>query len=540
MKTILLVDDEPKVRQHIRTAFPWAEWGFRVCGEAANGEEALRQCERLAPDIALIDITMPVMDGLALLERLGAALPHIRCIMLTAHQDFHYAQQAMQLGAMGYLLKTPLEPEELRRVLERAGSDVDKERSAQQSRLARQQLLRSYHYPMRQTFFEQLLTGLHATEAEIVRQAEAIGVRLPFESYTLLLCQMDELIGECAKYPDKDRPLVEYSSLELVREALAEAEPERFELFPIAYGQFVALLDNGRLPQAASRNRVVHAMHRMAEPLRKYMGIRLKALVSAPYAQIAQTRVVYAKTRARLAALFYAGGPAPAFAEELPPPGPLPPAEWDRLAAGWSALWPEGAQAASAAWLADAAATLGRWQPEPEALLAWLDALGAQAEAALRQQHGTGGDAPPPWPGCRGRMNLAATLAAVGGWVDACARLKAAAVEVRPEIAACLKFIREHLHEELTVEAIARQAQLSPSYVSHLFKKEVGCTVNDYVLDKRIELAKTCLVSGKYLNYELIEKIGFRSYSYFCNVFKKSTGMTPNEYKRAHKSSVSL
>ncbi|WP_165452613.1 response regulator transcription factor [Paenibacillus thalictri] len=544
MRTILLVDDEPKVRRHLRTGLPWQQWGYRITGEASNGKEALQQCGLSAPDIVMIDVTMPVMDGLELLGELSRKYPNTRSIILTAHQDFHYAKQAMQLGAVGYLLKTPLDAEEVRSVLERAGKDVDKERSAQQSQLARQQLLKSYHYPVRQKYFEQLLTGLYATEDEIIRQADVIGIHLPFGSYTLLLCQMDELIAEGARYPDKDRPLVEFSTLELVREALDESAIGRYELFPIAYGQFIILCDAGRTPAAEIRSGIIQLARVMAEPLRKFMNIQLTVLAGDSYMHIKQTRSVFAAVRSKLPALFYVSRQCPAFTSELPALGTMPKEEWNRLAALWKEQATEGGPHHVTAWLQTAEKTLRLHQPHPEQVLAWLNTLVSNAAAAwqgtnsfARTPDASDNETSPIPAGC---LQLEKTLLAVARWSDVWTKRLASSVEVRPEIAACLKFIREHLHEDLSVDAVAQQAQLSPSYLSHLFKKEVGATVNDYILEKRIEQAKVYLTSGQYLNYELIEKIGFRSYSYFCNVFKKSTGMTPNEYKRTHKPSISL
>lgn len=363
---------------------------------------------------------------------------------------------------------------------------------------------------------------------------------------------MEELIAADARYPDKDRPLVEFSTLELVREALDEAAGGRYELFPIAYGQFVILFEGGRASAAESRGEVVRLAAVMAEPLRKYMNIRLTVLAGEPYAQTRQTRAVFAATRGRLPALFYLSRRCPAFIGELPDLGVMPREEWDRLARLWRERVTEGAPPDVAAWLPAAEKALRLHKPPPEQVLAWLSSLVSGAESAWLRADRTaeapgsgagapgadGGGAPALFPA--GSPHLERLLHTLARWGEAWVRRLAASVEVRPEIAACLKFIREHLHEELSVDIVAQQAQLSPSYLSHLFKKEVGATVSDYILEKRIEQAKAHLVSGQYLNYELIEKIGFRSYSYFCNVFKKSTGMTPNEYKRTHKPSISL
>lgn len=69
MKKILLVDDEPLALKHIRHTYPWKEWGYEIVGEAGNGEEALGMIAEPQPHIALVDITMPVMDGRVCLRK---------------------------------------------------------------------------------------------------------------------------------------------------------------------------------------------------------------------------------------------------------------------------------------------------------------------------------------------------------------------------------------------------------------------------------------------------------------------------------------
>lgn len=101
---VLVVDDQPIVREGIRAMLS-LEPDITVVGEAANGQEALRQAPLLAPDIILLDVRMPEMDGLAALERLKRLCPKTSIIMLTLYDNFDYLLQAVMAGAAGYMLK---------------------------------------------------------------------------------------------------------------------------------------------------------------------------------------------------------------------------------------------------------------------------------------------------------------------------------------------------------------------------------------------------------------------------------------------------
>jgi DNA-binding NarL/FixJ family response regulator len=82
-----------------------AEHGFGVVGEAADGREALRLAQQLRPDVVLMDVRMPVMDGLAATRALRVEQPEARVVMLSSHEDRALVLEALRAGALGYLLK---------------------------------------------------------------------------------------------------------------------------------------------------------------------------------------------------------------------------------------------------------------------------------------------------------------------------------------------------------------------------------------------------------------------------------------------------
>src|SRR5262249_53799686 len=106
MKTIriLLVDDQPLVREGLRTLLS-VQSDFDVVGEASNGAEALRLARSLRPAVALMDLQMPVLDGVAATRRLREEQPECRVIVLTTFDDDELVFDGLRAGAIGYLLK---------------------------------------------------------------------------------------------------------------------------------------------------------------------------------------------------------------------------------------------------------------------------------------------------------------------------------------------------------------------------------------------------------------------------------------------------
>ncbi len=105
MLKVLVVEDEEMIRKGIVLAVDWAALGCVVVGEAANGEEGLAAVERLSPSLIITDLKMPKMDGLEMLRRLREAGNESYVIILTAYDSFTYAQSALRLGAVDFLLK---------------------------------------------------------------------------------------------------------------------------------------------------------------------------------------------------------------------------------------------------------------------------------------------------------------------------------------------------------------------------------------------------------------------------------------------------
>lgn len=104
MIRILLVDDQHIIRQGLKSMLK-SDANIEVIGEAENGQRALEFIAKSQPDIVLMDIRMPVMDGVAATKAITENYPNVKVLVLTTFDDDEYVFQAMRLGAKGYLLK---------------------------------------------------------------------------------------------------------------------------------------------------------------------------------------------------------------------------------------------------------------------------------------------------------------------------------------------------------------------------------------------------------------------------------------------------
>ncbi|MCL4178015.1 MAG: response regulator transcription factor [Verrucomicrobia bacterium] len=102
--TVLLADDHTVVREGLRSLLE-ADGDIEVVGEAATGREAVELARKLHPSVVVMDIAMPLLNGLEATRQIRKALPETRILILSAHNDDAYVEQVMELGAAGYLIK---------------------------------------------------------------------------------------------------------------------------------------------------------------------------------------------------------------------------------------------------------------------------------------------------------------------------------------------------------------------------------------------------------------------------------------------------
>jgi len=102
---ILIADDHELIRNSLRGLLSRHE-GWQICGEAANGREAVEMAKRLRPDIVVLDVSMPLLNGIEATFQIRKALPRTEILIITMHETKELVRQVMSAGARGYLLKS--------------------------------------------------------------------------------------------------------------------------------------------------------------------------------------------------------------------------------------------------------------------------------------------------------------------------------------------------------------------------------------------------------------------------------------------------
>ena len=113
----LIVDDDIEMLQGLANIINWEDYGFSIVGKAENGFEALNIISEIMPDVVITDITMPVMNGLELIREAKKFKPDIKSVIISCHEEFNYAREAIRLEADEYIIKHTLTEDELIKVI---------------------------------------------------------------------------------------------------------------------------------------------------------------------------------------------------------------------------------------------------------------------------------------------------------------------------------------------------------------------------------------------------------------------------------------
>lgn len=169
MIRVLIVDDDKLALAGLRTMIPWQEHGMEIVGEAANGQKALDFLETTPVDLVMVDLAMPVMDGLTFIRECKKRHPQIRYVVMTFHETFEYVQEALRLGVIDYISKLKLESENYDEVFLRIREKMEMESSAKRDEASVEKIDENVAHLFRQPLWlcddmcmEQLLQNLYS------------------------------------------------------------------------------------------------------------------------------------------------------------------------------------------------------------------------------------------------------------------------------------------------------------------------------------------------------------------------------------------
>lgn len=534
MLRVFLVEDESIIRETLRDTVPWAQCGYSFVGEAGDGEMALPLIREKKPDVLITDIRMPFMDGLALSKLVLQEFPQMKVIIISGYDDFEYAQKAIGLGVERYLLK-PITKNALLTVLDEVRTKIESER-AQQNYLAQfQREAQDYEQYARRRFFERIVAGQLSVQ-EIYERAEKLDLDVRAQAYTIALFSiMPEKYGITESYSEPSAHLRDG----LVSHFLKYPE---YILFRYNLTTYALLIKGDSNVIEQYIDRCIHTVQKQYDTygpdLNWYVAVgtptpRLSMLpgcfeeVSRLWAYrhiLPQQHVLRADTVGFLTGTGSEHTLADLDVSKVNPAivtGVLQSASAQEI----SSFVDEYIYS-----MADALQS----GPFCQYLMLSVRFTATEFVRSLNVEQ-------------RDYLSELSCLELVGQNVttddlkrylsDVLLRAielrdRASGSQYRNLLKQAVAYIDSNFtDEELSLNRVAKEVNISANYLSAVFSQEMGVTFVEYITGRRMERAKELLRTTEKRSGEVAAEVGYRDPHYFSFLFKKTQGCTPRDYR---------
>ncbi|MFD2331857.1 response regulator [Cohnella sp. GCM10020058] len=534
---LMIVEDELRLLNNIARNIPWEEHGIEVVATADNGVDAIKLFDQAKPNIVLMDIQMPDLDGLSVARHIVETDPLAKIILLSGHDDFKYAQTAIELQVAKYLLKPAGNDEVLQAVLE-AREKIREDLDARYN----QELMRkkwAEHLPrLQDLFFQNWLSGKYA-DWEIGQRSRELMIDLPGDAgWAVSIADPDPLTAPNPRFSAEDITLLKISMLGIAKEFLANVP---CHIFSDDEGATVIVFRDA--PEERERRRSVGGftadVHLHTTRLLSVFKEFMKTSASAGIGRVVDKRSTVNRS-------YLEAGQAlkerVVHGHDIVVPYRDEPAPANAVAAGVQ-LEKVLAHALESGQRETALALIDEW------LEAHVDRANTSEEVyenvlllaslIVRVVHFQGwalqaaiGRHLSFFQQLRALSTKEQTRQWLHGTVDhICAYVNDRKSKSRHElIEKMIGMVEADIGQDIGLHEVAGKLYINASYLSRLFKQQMGQSFTAYVVERKMKLAMSWLSDGMKVS-ETANLLGYRDFSYFAKVFRKTWGMTPAEVK---------
>jgi two-component system response regulator YesN len=515
---VVFVEDEIVTREGIRDNVDWKAHGFEFCGEASDGEMALPLLKTYMPDLLITDIKMPFMDGLQLCKIVRERMPWIKIIILSGHDEFGYAQKAIELGVTNYLLK-PVTVKNIHQVLQKICGQLDRERKEQKDLEELRRQVEENRDSLRERLLLKLVIGAIAS-TEAIEQGQLLGMDLIARCYLVIILKI-ELNDRSEQF--------EYDEYQLVREIVAARVRNNPDIFLLNKDlEEQVLVMKGGTPEylEEEKDQLLDAIKQDVKKTRYHLAIGAgspkKRMADIYHSFVEALAWIQNETNAK-----ESGADLEVEKAEL--------LEIDKTAV--ENFLRGGLRDEIDEFFNGYIQPLGETAIKSYLIRNYIivDVIIAAAKCIKEW----GGDIDKVTPELNSIETILANIK-TNLKEQVCMILLSALTfrdtHTQPRhgklIQQAKSYIDDHFMEaDLSLNDITTLTNLSPSHFSTVFSRETNQTFIDYLTGVRIQKAKELLRTTNLKSSEIAYRVGYNDPHYFSFVFKKNTGFSPSEFR---------
>lgn len=525
METLLIADDEKNIRDGLKCILDWEELGFTLCGEVANGEDALSCILKVKPSLVLLDIRMPKLTGIDIIRIAREQGYNGRFIILSGYSDFSYAQSAIRYGVEYYLTK-PIDEDELLDAINTIKEDLEQEHRKSDN-------IALYREKAKNVILHELVTGIWKKDGITgLSSADFQSMELVFEIYQVVIYEKFGPASEKQSYHFADLLNITNNG------------NHSFEYFE-EDGKNVILLKGS------------FTLRRFEEFLRHYEktepqeGSPMDSLFLAygrPVKNLEEIYLSYEEAYTLIQRRFFCiQGQHTLGYEELPAIAPHNSQVHDDKLHEYCDALINYLQANNRKQIAATFFSLEEYLYNVDSSIAsvrlFLTDLFLQLKENIHKVYNSSRVAFP-------------SNSAIIDYIDNCHYLYEIILYISGQVKSImdsndssprdsilddiLYYIDNNYQNNIKLETIAPLFGYNSAYLGKLFTKAIGENFNSYVDHRRIEHSKKLLEQKSMKVYEVSEQVGYKNVDYFHKKFKKYVGISPAEYRKQLKLDESM
>ncbi|MDF2614421.1 MAG: two component transcriptional regulator, AraC family [Clostridia bacterium] len=529
LKTII-IDDEELIREGLLTTIDWKSLGYEVVGQASDGEEAIELIQNLLPDVIITDIRMPFMNGLELLEFIKPMLPHSFVVIISGHDEFQYAQKALQLGAYDYLLK-PFDLDYFHKMLVKIKYEHTLLKKSSKG-------LSDNHLSTLQTHFIEDLIYNKVDLHEIEKKAEEYKLKELTHQYLLLMViQLDNYHLSIAQYNFDEINDIHKQFYEQIHHAAKSIK--NLYMVEGKSGDCILCLSSKDINILKDYSKSLPLS--LKKEIESHMNFTVTIAISNIRQGIKELPETYKQTLEILSYRFIAGYSQILYSENMKKEDKIgfnyPQTDYnsEKFIAYIKAGNDEDISEYIDSLFNDLVA---HGHNSSLFIIMFVTSIYVQILNLLgTMDYSIESIFPNP-------LDIYRSLTASQNIMDTKNVLKDVSLKVShylsskrtSKLSSLIRKAKNYIDAnysstDLTLQAVAEHVNMGVCYFSSVFKQETDETFINYVTKVRIEKAKELLATSEYKSYEVSYMVGYNNPTYFSTIFKKMTGIPPSQYK---------
>jgi two-component system response regulator YesN len=529
MLKVLIVDDDFTARSNFKTMIDWEKNGFELCGEAANGQNAIGMIKDNLPDIVITDMNMPILDGVALIEYIGSNFPDIKSVALSGYEDFQYVKESLKNGAVDYLLKHKLDDISLLKVLKTASDKISREHKLMKQIVQSREILR-------QDFIRKLVLGDICDMRVIKEKAKELELPIDRSPLMIVVIAIDDFKHIKKRFAEDKASGFISSLTDLTVEILADMG--NAVMSEMDDGKFVIIFHFAVHSELFIHNHVSTTVRRIRESMKRYLNITACISLGRLFYNIGEISRLYKEVDEMLS---------------------------EKIITGKDQIFRESANLGNTVDFSnldvkdEKQIMLAIKAGDIEEINQYLDTIFDRItefrvsyksvqmicieligianriarESALDIKELYNNNKIP-----YEEMKKHETIMDVKKWIGTIYQRLITLLlgynmhgKYTEPTNKALEYLRKNYANDISLNQTAEYIGVNSSYLSRVFKEDYGMGFAEYLNSIRVKQAKYLIERTDIKLKEIVKQVGFNNYTYFFKVFKMVAGITPIEYK---------